>query len=567
MTQSPLAIAFAHHKAGRLAEAETAYRRLLAGAPGNPDIAMLLGLLLDQRGAHAEAVQHLTRAAKAKSSEPASHYNLALALQHAGRGREAGSSYRRALALRPDYLAARVNLGNLLAETGTDEEAIALLRDGLALHGEQVDLHYNLARILQRTGKNDEAIVHYRAALAIKPDLPGAINNLGLLLQSNSEIDEAIALYQRGLAANPSNLDLLLNLGNVLMLACRFEEAIAAYRRAQAVAPDNIDAHHFESFALLLLGRFEEGWEAYEWRLRTPDMAAKAAHYPQALWNGRRDLSGRLLIWNEQGVGDEIMFLSLLPELARKMALLVECDARLVGLFRRSLPGIDFVARPSEGAAAPDWPADIAAQTPAGSLMRHLRPNLASFATGSGAYLKPDPQRRDALRQRYGSDRLRVGLSWHTNAPNAGLRRRMALSTLLPLLRNPGARFVSLQYGDHAAEIAAVTEGGGKLLQDSTIDPWADLDGFAAQLAALDLVITIDNSTAHFAGALGVPCWVMLPHPPEWRWLLRRSDCVWWPTMRLFRQSEPGDWKPVITELTGLLAERIAFNEAGQALS
>jgi tetratricopeptide (TPR) repeat protein len=567
MTSSPLAVAFAHHKAGRLAEAETAYRRLLAAAPSNPDIAMLLGLLLDQRGAHAEAIQHLAKAAKAKPSDPASHYNLALALQHAGRGGDAASSYRRALALRPEYLAARVNLGNLLAETGTDEEAIALLRDGLALHGEQVDLHYNLARILQQAGRHAEAVAHYRSALAIKPDLPGALNNLGLLLQTGKEIDEAIALYQRGLAANPANLDLLLNLGNALMLASRFDEAIAAYRRAQAVAPDNVDAHHFESFALLLLGRFEAGWEAYEWRLRTPDMAAKAARYPQALWNGRRDLRGRLLVWNEQGVGDELMFLSLLPELAREMDLMVECDARLVELLRRSLPGIDVVARPAEGSARREWPSDVVAQIPAGSLMRYLRPNLASFAGGTGTYLKPDPERRDALRQRYGSDRLRVGVAWHTNAVNAGLRRQMALSTLLPLLRDPRARFVSLQYGDHAAEIAALVASGGQLLQDPMIDPWADLDGFAAQIAALDLVITIDNSTAHMAGALGVPCWVMLPHPPEWRWLLQRSDSVWWSSLRLFRQSEPGDWAPVIAELIQSLAERIAFKEGGQALS
>jgi tetratricopeptide (TPR) repeat protein len=567
MTQSPLAVAFAHHKAGRLAEAETAYRKLLAAAPGNPDIAMLLGLLLDQRGAHAEAVQHLLKAAKAKSSDPVSHYNLALALQHAGRGGEAASSYRRALALRPDYLAARVNLGNLLAEAGTGEEAIALYRDGLALHGGQADLHYNFARVLQRMGRHEEAATHYHAALTIKPDLPGAINNLGLLLQSGGKIGEATALYERGLAADPSNLDLLLNLGNVLTLACRFDEAIAAYRRAQAVAPDNIDAHHFESFVLLLLGRFEEAWDAYEWRLRKPDMVAKAAHYPQALWNGRRDLSGRVLVWNEQGVGDELMFLSLLPELARDLRLMVECDARLAELFRRSLPGIDFIARPSEESRLPVWPADIVAQIPAGSLMRHLRPNLASFDAGAGPYLKPDPERREALRQRYGSDRLRVGLSWHTSAPNAGLRRQVALAALLPLLRNPGARFVSLQYGDHGAEIAALTASGVELLQDPTIDAWADLDGFAAQIAALDLVITIDNSTAHMAGALGVPCWVMLPHPPEWRWLLQRADSIWWPSLRLFRQSEQGSWSSVIAELTQSLAERIAFNEGGQALS
>jgi hypothetical protein len=295
-------------------------------------------------------------------------------------------------------------------------------------------------------------------------------------------------------------------------------------------------------------------------------MVTKAARYPQARWNGRRDPAGRLLVWNEQGVGDELMFLSLLPELARETSLLVECDSRLLALFRRSLPSIEFVARPPDRSGVPAWPVDIAAQCPAGSLMRHLRPDLASFAQG-GAYLTPDPERRAALERRYGGDRLRVGVSWHTTAPNAGLRRQLALSTLLPLLRHPGAGFVSLQYGDHAAEIAALAGQGVELLQDPAIDPWNDLDGWAAQIAALDLVVTIDNSTAHMAGALGVPCWVMLPHPPEWRWLLERSDCLWWPSLQLFRQSRPGDWDPVIAELTDRLAERIASNGNGQALS
>jgi ADP-heptose:LPS heptosyltransferase len=191
---------------------------------------------------------------------------------------------------------------------------------------------------------------------------------------------------------------------------------------------------------------------------------------------------------------------------------------------------------------------------------------LASFTAG-GAYLKADPERRDTLKEAYGSDRLRVGLSWHTTAAGTGWRRRVALSALLPLLRSRAARFVSLQYGDHAAEIAALADHGIELLQDSAIDPLTDLDGFAAQIAALDLVITIDNSTAHMAGALGVPCWVLLHHSPEWRWLLQRNDSVWWPSLRLFRQPAPGDWDAVIKELTVALAERIAFKGAERTLS
>ncbi|MGH6882842.1 MAG: tetratricopeptide repeat protein, partial [Hypericibacter sp.] len=315
-----------------------------------------------------------------------------------------------------------------------------------------------------------------------------------------------------------------------------------------------------------------EGWAEVECRWATGSRDGEKRDWPWPVWQGN-DLEGRLLVWTEQGIGDEIMFASLLPEMIGKMKLAVECEPRLVPLLARSLPGVEILARRPGPVSVSEWPSDIVAQSSAGDLMRYLRPDPASFAGRGGPYLKVDPARREAARQRYGLDRLRAGIAWYTGSTNAGTSRTVPLALLKPLLRSAGVRFVDLQYGDHKAEIAALAAEGIELFQDPTFDQMTDLEGFAAQVAALDLVITIDNSTAHMAGALGVPCWVLLPDPPEWRWLLERSDCLWWPSLKLFRQTRSGDWSGPLAQVREAFAAWVSersrketrFDEALQA--
>jgi hypothetical protein len=221
----------------------------------------------------------------------------------------------------------------------------------------------------------------------------------------------------------------------------------------------------------------------------------------------------------------------------------IECEDRLIPLFRRSFPAFDFVARrtpPGPETAAPD----LAAQVHLGSLPGLLRPDPMQVPA-PGAYLQADPARVAALRARYGAgDGVRVvGLSWRSGNAAEGARRSIPLAGWAPLLMRPDLRFVSLQYGDHGAEIAAAP---GEILVDPEVDPLADLDRFAAQVAAMDLVLTIDNSTAHFGGALGVPTWILLTHVPEWRWLADGDASYWYRSARLYRQPARGAWAPVI---------------------
>ena len=224
----------------------------------------------------------------------------------------------------------------------------------------------------------------------------------------------------------------------------------------------------------------------------------------------------------------------------------VDCDSRLVTLFARSFPEIQVV---SGLARAQSLEAVFAAHLPSGSLPALFRPSESSFAAATSSYLISDSMMRNQFRAKYADGRPLIGIAWQTNNQETGRERSLDLSLLAPLLSRPDLRFVSLQYGDFDSLEDQALRARAHLVIDRTVDQLTYIDRFAAQVAAMDMVITIDNSTAHMAGALGVPVWVLLPHLPEWRWMLDREDSPWYPTMRLLRQRRTGDWKPVIARL------------------
>ena len=269
--------------------------------------------------------------------------------------------------------------------------------------------------------------------------------------------------------------------------------------------------------------------------------------YPQPLWTGEKLASGRLLIWGEQGIGDEIMFAGLIPDAIRTgNHCRLDCDPRLQPLFARSFPNLDVVS-----GAIPK--PDIAAHLPSGSLPRLFRPTTAAFAATTSSYLTADPVARKRFRACYADGRRLLGLAWHTKNRKTGRDRSIDLSLFAPLFARPDIRWVSLQYGDHDVLGNQTAAAHAPLLIDRSVDQLANIDSFAAQIAAMDMVITIDNSTAHLAGALGVPAWVLLPFARDWRWLQAREDSLWYPTMRLFRQPKPGDWQSVLQRVQSAL--------------
>jgi hypothetical protein len=357
-------------------------------------------------------------------------------------------------------------------------------------------------------------------------------------------LDEAAASFERALALRPEYAEAHYNLGCVFEDLGRLNEALARMARALEIKPDYSQARFGQALAQLRSGDFTTGWRNYESRWLSVDHDTPWRAYPQPLWSGETLASGRLLVWGEQGIGDEIQFAGLIPEAIRSgNRITLDCDVRLKLLLARSFPEIEVVSGCGPGESQE---AGIAAHLPAGSLPGLFRRTEAAFAATTSPYLKADPVERERFRAAYDDGCKLIGLAWYTRNQKSGRKRSVDLSLFTPLFALSGIRWISLQYGDFDALEAQAAAANAPLLIDRSVDQFADLDRFAAQVAAMDQVITIDNSTAHLAGALGIPVWLLAPFAADWRWLESRSDSPWYPTLRLIRQPKRGDWEPVV---------------------
>jgi Tfp pilus assembly protein PilF len=444
---------------------------------------------------------------------------LGNALEHhrAGRLTQAERIYRQILAIDPQDADSLHLLGMIAYEAGRCEDAAKMIREAIAINQRGAAYHSNLGTVLQAQGKLDEAAISYERALALRPDLAEVHTNLGNVLQAQNRLDEGVACHERALALKPQLGEARYNLG----------------------------------LAQLLKGDFTSGWYNFERRWQSKDFVTSRRSYPQPLWRGENLASGRLLIWGEQGVGDEIMFAGLIPDVIRTgNRCLLDCDARLKPLFTRSFPGVDVVDGNDPG-HSPER--DIAAHLPSGSLPGLFRASHAAFATTKSPYLVADPVARERFRARYTDGRRLVGLAWYTKSRSKGCYRSIDLSLFASLFARPDIRWVSLQYGAHNQLEKQAAAAGAPILIDRSVDQFSNIDVFAAQIAAMDMVVTIDNSTAHLAGALGVPAFVLLPFVSDWRWLQAREDSPWYPTLRLFRQPKVDDWQSVMQRVQSAL--------------
>jgi tetratricopeptide (TPR) repeat protein len=530
--------ALQHHRSGRLADAERTYRQILSIDSHHADSIHLLGMIAFQSGQYEAASQMIRQAIALNKKEALYHSNLGTVLQAMGKLKEAIQCYQRAVALKPDYAEAHNNLGVTLSAQGKHDEAMSHYQRVLALNPNHADAHTNLGVLLFDQGHVNDAITHYRRALALKPDCAETLSNLGNALNVQGKLNDAVACYVRAVTLKPDYATAYGNLGNVLQAQNKFDDALACYDRVLALKPGSADALHSKALAQLLQGQFAAGWTNYEHRWNTIGHAPIRA-YPQPLWTGEKLAAGKLLLWGEQGVGDEIMFAGLIPDvIGAGHSCILDCDPRLKPLFTRSFPQLEVVSGTNE--------LGISAHLPTGSLPGIFRNNLEAFAATTSPYLMADHAQTDQFRARYSNGRRLVGLAWHTNNQKTGPSRCMNLSQFAPLFERSDISWVSLQYGDHDELERQASDAHAPLQVDRAVDQFRDMDTFAAQVAAMDLVITIDNSTAHLAGALGIPVWVLLPFARDWRWLLDREDCPWYPAMRLFRQPKFGDWPSVV---------------------
>lgn len=464
---------------------------------------------------------------------------LALALQHhqAGRLSEAEHIYRQILLQQPNQVDALHLLGTIAHQSGQIETAIAYYRQALAKAPALASVHSNLGIALKQLGLVEEAIHHYNFAIAHQPNAQFHYN-LGVALQEVGKLEEAIQQYHTATVLNPNYAEAYNNLGYVQNQLGQIEEAIAHYHKAINCKPNFAEAHRNLAESLLLIGDFTHGFAEYEWRwqLFAPHQLPNFTTPP---WDGSYLAGKTILLYAEQGLGDTIQFIRYAPLIkergGRVIATCLPSQVRLL----KTVPGIEQVFALDE-----ELPL-FHTQAPLMSLP-YLFGTTPDTVPAQIPYLTP-PSHNFKLSA---GDRLKVGITWAGNPGNRyDIRRTCGLQPFLPLLATPEVDFYSLQIGS-TKELAQLPPDVKVKYLSVNISDFADT---AAIVAQLDLVITIDTSVAHLAGALGKPTWVVLPFVPDWRWMLKRQDSPWYPTMRLFRQESIGDWSGVFARVAEAL--------------
>ena len=542
----PLGRGSAHPQPGRVSTAI---------APGGDDPGALRklassyfdrGQLRRAHHCYERLVEFLPRSADA-------HHRLGTVQEELGDWEAAAASYRRALELQPASPGIHASLARLLCRWEDWAEAVESCRRAVALAPRRPEFHNLHGYALVNRGDYCAAVEAYRRALLLQPDSPYAVYGLGYLFERQGDLVSAADSYRLALKLDPGLLEARLHLGITHFLRGELGRAKRCFEQVCRADPHNAESHTFIGHIHLLQGNFSLGWREHEWRWKTPHFLRHRRTFPQPLWQGEPLAGARILLHAEQGLGDTLQFVRYVPLVAAmggKVAL--EVQSRLYRLLAET-PGTSKVIRRGEPLPPVDW------QCPLLSIPRALATDLNSIPSCI-PYVHPDPARAAEWAERLAGDTLRVGLVWGGNPTFPHERwRAIPLEMLAPLTRLEGITFYSLQMGPAAGQIKQL---GSRLRLVDLQYQQADLADTAAIVANLSLVISVDTSVAHLAGAMGKPVWILLHQSPDWRWLLQRQSSPWYPTARLLRQSTLGRWQDVVARVEVALRELVARVDA-----
>ncbi|SDT35591.1 Tfp pilus assembly protein PilF [Bradyrhizobium canariense] len=531
---------------GRREEALASYNGALNLQPHHAEVLYNRGTVLHKLGRFDEALASYDAALTLRLDYPEALVGRGATLQDQKQFDEALKSYDRAIAVRPDYAQALVNRGATLHDLGRSDEALQSFERALASEPDNVEALTNRGVAMHDLARYDEALTSQERALAARPDDAAALNNRGVTLHKLRRLEEALASHDTAVASRPDYAEAFANRGVTLYDLKRFDEALASYDRAIALRPDYADAHFLKSLSSLVTGDFERGWIEYEWRHKAPTARLAERDFTQPRWLGEDDIAGKtILLHSEQGFGDTIQFCRYVPLVAARGAhVIMEVEEPLCELMAGLAGTTQIIAK---GDPLPDF--DCQCSFP--SLPLAFRSRLETIPART-PYLSLPAQALEYWSGLIGPKRrTRIGLAWAGNTKHVRDRERsMRLRDLLPLL-DIDATFVSLQ--------KEVRPGDVETLENYDIlqfgEELGDFSDTAALISQLDLVISVDTSVAHLAGALQKPVWILVTHAPDWRWLLDRDDSPWYPTARLFRQSDSRAWDGVIAQVRNALLE------------
>jgi len=539
-------IAMAHHQNGHLQDADVIYQQILLLEPNNHNAYHLLGLIARQFGKLDIAIELITKAISIHPTAPM-YYNLGIVLHEQGHQQKAIECYQSAIEMHSAYSEAYANLGALLQTQGKIDAAIGIYRNGLSQKPDDVELHVNLGVAFQAKGNEIAAIKSLNKALEINPNHPAANNNLGNILTNQCHLVLAQEKIRKAIAISPKYAEAHSNLGIALATQGLHEEAVKSFQLALSCFPNFDAAKWNESMSLLSLGRLAEGWEKYQYRLLQASQVQPGREFTQSEYDGQDISDKTVLIWAEQGIGDEILFSGVLPHIIKDARhCIIECEEKLIDLFTRSFPEAEVIPK-STPPSVRTLGTDIDYQCPIGSLPRWYRKDISEFPNHNG-YLKADETRTEFWKRRL--DKLdknfKVGISWRSMNINSvrGLYYTK-LTQWQDILTLPGVTFVNLQYDNVHDEIEEVKKlYGTKIHTWNDIDLLNNLDDAAALTTALDLVLAPTTSVLEMAGALGKESW-NLSHVAGIL-SLGTNYLPWFPNSRLFRKPFDESWEPLL---------------------
>lgn len=551
----------AQQKAQRFEAAAASYDAALRLKPQHADAWNNHGNACLALGQHERALQSYGKAIELNPAKASFHNNRGLALKEQGNAALAIASFEQAIALQSDCGLAYFNLGLSLFALGRHEEAVARHAEAIRLMPSHASSHWGRADALRASGHYEASLAAYDAALALEPGRADIHNNRGLLLHVWGKHHEALADFETATRLDPGHADAYCNRGMALEALGHHAQALGDYEAAIARSPQHAAAHFNHALCHLTLGHYLEGWREYEWRWQTEQLRSSQLHCKPPLWTGKESLQGqRILLHAEQGLGDSLQFCRYLPMVAALGAtLIVQVQAPLI-------PLISTMSGVSQVIAAGEVPPEFDFHCPFMSLPLAFGTTLETVP-GGRRYLAPSEDRSLLWRHRLGARHVpRVGLVW-AGAAHASLavqrpvdRRRSIHLEKFASLGTAAVEFFSLQKGEAAASQLRELEDAhwdGPRLIDFTAQ-LSDFEDTAALIDQLDLVISVDTSVAHLAGALGKPVWLLNRFDTCWRWMTERDDSPWYPTMKIFRQPSAGAWDSVIASVRAELQRLVA---------
>jgi tetratricopeptide (TPR) repeat protein len=522
----------------RFKEALVSFDRAITLKPIYAECHNSRGLALQQLKRTADSLTAFDRAIALRPDFAEAHFNRGLALQDLNQPTDALAAYEKAVALRPSFPDAYFSRGRLFEQLTKPAEALASYEQAIALNPSFAEAYTHRGNVLQELRQLEEALASHDRAIALKPDFAEACNNRSIALIHLMRPAEALRSCDKAISLKPDFPEAYNNRGNILQDLAQFEEALAAYEKAIALNPGHVEASNNRALLLLLMGRFAEGWREHEWRKKRRDGPIATNSYAKPFWTGEEDIKGKtIFVWWEQGFGDTIQFCRYAKLLeARGAKVIMSVQPPLLALLKSISPTVEVI---DHDATEFDY------HCPLMSLPLAFRTSLDSIPS-EPRYITADEKLRVAWKARLPpKTKPRIGVIWSGSTTHKIYNRSMPLAMFLTLL-HPGADWICLQKDISDKDVAVLRHDNRLTFFGDDLKDFSDT---AAVIDLLDLVITIDTSVAHLAGAMGKPVWVLLPYNGDWRWLLVRSDSPWYPSARLFRQHELGNWLTVIEKV------------------